>query len=140
MKKTDLDLELGRRYKFDKLFRKHGNLLLVKAEEVFIFRSDIDVFFYYSKKELKDLKFKVVELDNNFDLIWFLMERVNLDQNLMPGYWQAKAMYNYMSPIIRDSAKALKYYAGNINPSMCCKAAEKDCGDRARKVVQKHNL
>lgn len=143
MKKIDLDLEMGRRYKFSKLFRKYGELLLVRMSEsdkLYTFRSDDDCFLHYTAKELANMKYKVTPLNNNFDLMWFLLERANLNQNLMPGYQQAYAIYKFTLPVILDSAKALNYYACNVNPSDCCNIARKDCGAQARKVIQKHNL
>lgn len=142
-KKLELELELGRRYEIDTYYKNYGELLLIQLESgrtPNIFRSDDNRFVCLNTAELSNKKYQVVPLDTRFDFIWYFMEKSNLDQNLTSSYEACNVVYKHMIPIIKDTTEVLKYYASHINPSECCKLAKKDCGKKARKVIQKHYL
>lgn len=132
------DLELGRRHK---LLGKKGTYLLIKKQKkgtrrLFIFRNNGKIL-TLDEKELVKLAPRGVQLETPFEFYWFLVEKSNLETDMSAYKKMCKMTFRYMLPATKDAFKALKYYA-NLSPSTCHTMAKNDCGELAKKVIDKH--
>lgn len=147
-------LELGKRYTFEKSkkykeIKKAGELILVQVptdkddkdalytSTIYVFRSKNHVFYTFSKKEIKEEVMYETRLVTEFDFIWWLMEKSNTHADLSAHRDVCKVMFEHISPMIKEAKKTLQFYANSVNPSECEKLAKKDCGNKARKALDK---